>query len=362
MEKSMFNPNRLIVARKRRRLTAKALAEKADVTPVTITRLEKGINEPDEGTIGQLGNALKFPVEFFYLDDLDELDESSVSFRSLSRMRAKDKSAALSAGAVGVSLIEWLEQRFGLPTPDLIDLSYETNCEVAAQALRQHWGLGVKPISNLVHLLESKGVRFLSLSENTATVDAFSFWRNEKPFIFLNNFKTPERSVFDTAHELGHLTIHCHGESRCSPEAEKEANAFASAFLMPKDDVIARMPYFINVDTILKAKARWRVSAMAMAYRVHALKLISDWQYKSICIELAKRGYRSAEPEGIEREKSAIWKKALGLLWEERFTKEDIAKDLSCPVDEIESLLSGLVGLERESSASIGKEKRLHLV
>ena len=42
----MFNPQRLSLARKRRRLTGKRLADLTGLTPVTISRLEKGNNEP----------------------------------------------------------------------------------------------------------------------------------------------------------------------------------------------------------------------------------------------------------------------------------------------------------------------------
>lgn len=353
----MFNCNRLILARKRRRLTAKALAERAGTTPVTISRLEKAINTPDEATILKLAEALRYPAGFFYQDDPADLVTNEVSFRSLTRMTAKERDAALSAGSLGLQLVDWVEKGFTLPVPNLLDLSYETSPEIAAHSLRQHWGLGVKPISSMIHLLEAQGVRFLALSENTASVDAFSFWQSGTPFIFLNNFKTAERSIFDTAHELGHLVLHAHGGARGSREAEKEANMFASAFLMPKDDVRSRIPPFIKTDTVIQAKKRWRVSAMAMAYRLHAIDVLTDWQYKSICIELGRRGYRSSEPSGIAREESAIWRKVLSQLWTERITKEDIARELSCPLDEIEGLLWGLSGINQQPSNKANKNK-----
>ena len=78
-----------------------------------------------------------------------------------------------------------------------MDLSYEFNPEVAAYLLRRFWGLGERPIGDMIGLLETHGVRVFSLSENTASVNAFSFWRDERPFVFLNNFKTAESSIFD---------------------------------------------------------------------------------------------------------------------------------------------------------------------
>lgn len=354
----MFNPRRLSLARMRRRLTAKALSEKTGLAADTISRLENGTNPPDKSTVDKLANALGFPKEFFLDRDPEDIDTGAVSFRSFSKMSAKERDAAISAGCLGLQLSAWVEERFRLPKPNLIDLSYETNPEAAASSLRQYLGLGERPISNLLALLETQGVRVFSLSENTASVNAFSFWRDEKPFIFLNNFKTAESSIYDSAHELGHLVLHKHGDPKGIRSAEREANSFASAFLMPEKDVRSRVRRPITIDTVLAAKSRWRVSAMAMAYRLNALKILSEWQYKSVCIELGKRGYRHAEPQGIEREISVIWRKVLSQLWSERTTKNDIAKSLYLPLDELEGLIWNLAGPDVRPQGHKGWELR----
>lgn len=349
----MFNPNRLSLARMRRRLTAKALAEKAQLAADTISRLENRLHTPDEATVGRLSAALGYPVDFFYCGDPPEIDTGAVSFRSFSKMSAKERDAAVSAGQLGLQLNAWVEERFSLPTPNLIDLSYETNPAAAAHALRRYWGFGEKPIGSMLGLLETHGIRIFSLSENTASVNAFSFWRDGKAFIFLNNFKTAESSIFDTAHELGHLVMHRHGDPKGIRSSEREADSFASAFLMPENDVRARMPRPITVDVILRAKERWRVSAMAMAYRVHALGLVSDFQYRSLCIELSRRGFRSGEPGGASRETSVVWRKVLEQLWQERTTKDNVAAALQMPLDELEGLIWNLAAVnERPTERS----------
>jgi Zn-dependent peptidase ImmA (M78 family)/DNA-binding XRE family transcriptional regulator len=340
----MFNYKRLALARMRRRLTGKGLAERAGLSAVTVSRLENGENEPDHDTVEKLARALDYPVEFFFDDDPEGLNTEAVSFRSLTKMKPKERDAAIAAGSLGLQLSDWVETQFHLPKANLIDLSYETNPEIAARSLRQFWALGEKPIGNMLGLLEVNGIRVFSLSENTATVDAFSFWRDEKPFIFLNNFKTAEHSIFDAAHELGHLVLHRHGGPQPSRAAEREAHRFASAFLMPANDVRATRPRFITVDAIIELKARWRISAMAMAYRLRVLGLLTEWQYKSACIELGRRGFRSGEPGGVPRETSRVWQKILTQLWSERRTKSDIAKELHIPLDELEGLIWGLAG------------------
>jgi len=341
---------RLMIARKRRRLTAKALAEKSGLQADTISRLENSLRRPDDGTLQKLATALDYPESFFLKDACPSVDTGAVSFRSFSKMSARERDAAEAAGAIGLELGAWVEERFSLPEPNLPDMTLQNDPETAAFNLRQHWSLGERPIGNLLNLLEVNGVRVFSLSENTASVNAFSFWQDNKPYVFLNNFKTAESSIFDSAHELGHLVMHKHGDPKGGRLIEKEANQFASAFLMPERDVRAAVIRPVNVETLVRSKMRWRVSAMALAYRLHYLGILSEWQYKSTCIELGKRGYRSGEPIGVDRETSSVWKKVLATLWGERITKNDVARDLSIPLDELEGLIWNLASEEKAPS------------
>src|SRR3546814_2855920 len=99
----------------------------------------------------------------------------------------------------------------------------------------------------MINLREVKGVHVCPLAKDTKTVDAVSCWRNGQPFVFLNTFKSAERSRFDAAHELAHLVLHRHGGPQ-GREAETEANQFASAFLMPHDDLVSTIPYVSRLD------------------------------------------------------------------------------------------------------------------
>ncbi len=354
----MFNADRLRIARQRRKLSGKGLAELAGISTVTISKIENG-HQPETAVVNKLAAALDYPEDFFSMGPPEVLESDTVSFRSLKKMSAAERDASLAAGALGVALYDWIDEKFTLPEPDLIDLSKERNRpESAARMLRQHWRLGDRPVGNVLKLLESKGVRILSLSENTRNVDAYSFWRNDRPYIFLNQEKTAERSIFDSAHELSHLVLHHHAGARIEKGAEMQADRFASAFLMPEADVMNEVTHVVSVSQIIEAKSRWKVAAIALAYRLHSLKLLSDWNYRSICIELGKRGYRSGEPVGVERETSTVLAKVLAALWSKRLTKADIARDLAVPLDEIETLIFRLAGPTRGSS----KEKGFTLV
>lgn len=336
-----FNAARLDIAMDRRRLTARALAEAANITVVSLSQIKNGKQVPQHATVDRVAKALGYPVSFFYGEDVDTLPASAVSFRSLSSMTKRECHAAIAAGALAYLVSDWLHSKYTLPTVKLVDSGPERDPAAAARSLRESWGLGEKPIGNLIRLLEAKGIRVFSLAENTKNVDAFSCWRNEEPFIFLNTFKTTERSRFDAAHELGHLVLHKHGGSNQGPQAEAEANAFASSFLMPRADVISEMPRVHTLHQIVEGKRRWGVSAAALAYRLHKLGLISDWQYRGFNIQL-RSDYGTEEPHGLPRETSSLWKMVLDDMWEQGKTRAEIAAELHIPHGELENLLFGL--------------------
>ena len=330
------------LARQRRQFTAKALAEKVFVNAVTISRLEKGTHQPDPGTLTSLSRALQFPESFFLEKEMDLLDQETASFRSRKAMTAKERDAALASGALGFIISDWISERFNLPVTDLPNWGSEADPAATARMLRDLWCLGEKPIKDMTRLLEAKGIVLFSLSEATRRVDAFSCWRNGKAYIFLNMQKTAERSRFDCAHELGHLILHRHG-GPSNREAEREADNFASSFLMPSADVESRVHRVSSVATILKAKKRWGVSAMAMAYRLHKLGRLSNWQYRTFCIQLSQLGYGTGEPDGIAREESSVWPQVLQELWKEGVTRQHIAQAVHIPFEEFENLVNGLL-------------------
>lgn len=363
----MFNNTRFALARKRRGLTKRALAKEVGVTDRSITAYESGETVPESQTIEKIANALRFPINFFFADDVEELPVEVASFRALTKMTAAQRDIALSAGSVALMLSRWIERKFDLPLPDFPEdyrisandnhkivskqvssegdqfpgLSQRNDPESAAEMLRRCWDLGELPIKSMIALLESKGVRVFSLSVDAREVDAFSMWYDDTPFVFLNTKKTAERCRFDAAHELGHLVMHRHGAPQ-GQEAEKEANAFASAFLMPRRSVLANAPRAATLKSLISHKKYWNVSAAALNYRLHSLGLTTDWTYRTLCIDLAKLG-RDHEPESSPFESSQVLKKVFASLREDGISKSDVAKELLIQPEELDELTFGLM-------------------
>ena len=216
-------------------------------------------------------------------------------------MTKSQANAARSIGWFCVTSCAGSTETFHLPVPNLPDLDPSIiDPEGAAALVRSEWRIGDAPVSNVLHLLELHGVRVFGLAAQYREVDAFSFCARRHPstpFVLVGTHKTPERAVFDLAHELGHSVIHRDHRAPCGREAEFEADAFASSFLMPKSDVIANAPRFPSLKDLIDAK-RWRVSVAALNYRLRKLNLITEWHYRTLCIEIGRMG-RNIEPESL---------------------------------------------------------------
>lgn len=364
----MFTPSRLTLARERRGLNKKRLAELIDVTTRAMTGFESGETTPSATTISRLAEVLNFPISFFHAEDIEEIENEAASFRSLTKMTASQRHSALAAGRLALALHDWVSARFRLPEPNVPKLGPGVDPETAAQVVRAEWGLGEKPLPNLIHLMEAHGVRVFSLAQECREVDAFSMWRSAQPFVFLNKQKSGEHSRFDAAHELGHLVLHWHHEVPQGREAEREAHRFAAAFLMPAASILSSTPRFPSLQDIIDAKRRWKVSAAALTHRLYQLKWLTSWQYRTLFVEISQRGYRANEPKPIQGETSQILNKVFTALRREGVTKLDIARELDIYSPDLDALVFGLAMLPVEGSGtSMPAERRptkspLHLV
>jgi len=146
----------------------------------------------------------------------------------------------------------------------------------------------------------------------------------------------------DAAHELGHLVLHAHG-GPTGRQAEHEAHAFGAALLMPADSVIARIPRGASLQRIIDGKSYWKVSALNLARRTYNLGLITEWQYRSICIALSKQG-KANEPQQLQAsESSQVLAKVFRALRDESIGKSSIAAELHIPEDELSKSVFGHV-------------------
>jgi Zn-dependent peptidase ImmA (M78 family)/DNA-binding XRE family transcriptional regulator len=334
----MFTPARLKLARQRRQLTAAALARELGVSARSVSDFEHGRRVPAADDVADLARVLGFPVEFFTAAEPAELTEDVVSFRARAKVPARRRAGALAAGRLAIEFNGFLERRFTLPAAD-VPVVASGDPSAAAETLREEWELGSKPAPNLVHLLEAHGVRVFSLGVDHTEVDAFSFWHEGTPYVFLNTAKSAEHGRFDAAHELGHLVLHGGSRPAAGVDVEAEADAFAGAMLMPDVDVLTYVPEDPSRDQVLRACPRWRVSPLALTRRLRELRQVGDGVYRSLCAELARVDGASDQA----RESSQLLAKVFRALREQGVTPHELAAELMLSTQELNNIVFGLV-------------------
>lgn len=329
-----FNAARLTLARRRRSMSKVDLAGAVSISARRIAGFENEGEVPPPTTVLALAKALRFPADFFYRPTPPAPTPDAVSFRSFARLPAGKRDAAMASATIAVEVAAWFDQRFELPEVGIPDLR-EVDPATAALFIRSAWALGDGPLPNLIHLMEAHGVRVFSLTDDCAALDAFSFWYDGAPFVFLTHHKSPERGRWDGAHELGHLVLH-QGAPK-GRETEAEADAFAAEFLMPERALEDSAP-FPSLGDVRREKLIWRVSAVSYIRRLHQLGLVTERQYKSLVIEASQAGYRRREGD-IDHETSQLATKVLAMLREDGVTVTNIAADLAVATGEVRGLM-----------------------
>lgn len=298
-----------------------------------------------------LGTVMQMPTGFFSDTPLPNLSVDDVNFRAGRRASAVHRHAAVAAGMFGVMIDRWISRHFTRPSwyegnAAAIEELETTDPVLTAQALRLMWGLGEGPLPNMVQLCESKGIRVYGLPPVAEVVDAFSGWSDGTPYIFLSRRKTPERSRFDIAHELGHLILHStsvDSNAEAHHRQEEDADRFAAELLAPASSVAGLLPRQPSVDRVLTFRSQFRVSAMMTAKALLRSGRIDDAGYRRLCSALARRGFRSGEPGGMaQHERSRIFTHIFGPEAAEKRTSADrLAEELSLPVTDVHALTFG---------------------
>ncbi|MBT6544709.1 MAG: ImmA/IrrE family metallo-endopeptidase [Rhodobacteraceae bacterium] len=227
--------------------------------------------------------------------------------------------------------------------------------EHIAESVREHFGLGLGPISNVVRLMEKFGVVVCWLEMKDEKVRAFWVWSGAKPFVFLASDKASGARVrFDAAHELGHLVLHRWvGSDEIEEKArlqviEKEANQSASDFLLPRKSFPNEV-FSSRLASFLDLKTRWKVSMQAMVFRCKTIGIFDEQQITNLNKQIYYKKWPTREPmdgpEGILIEQPLLLGKIARLVFDNSQMKQDeIVSRLGFSRSTIERLLGHETG------------------
>lgn len=339
-----FNGKQLKKARIYRGYTVGELAELSGYQRQTISMYENKKSTPiDASVVFNLSRVLNFPPQFF-TDQTINIDSGSTYFRALLTTNKKYRSQQEQKMEFVAALYSFIQEYVDFPELNLPEFPQNASPEEAASILRKHWGLGDRPISNLIYTAEENGIIVTSFKTETDDVDAFSKMLDingeQRYFIGYSSNKTSAARIhFDVAHELGHICLHDWSEDVETlskeefKEREEQAHRFAAAFLLPEStfrNEIIRSPYSLPYYKQLKQK--WKVSMAAMIRRAYTLDIITADDYQMLVRTMQRRSIWKNEPLDdilITAEPSLLRTSVTMLLSEKVFTAKEFIDELS---------------------------------
>ncbi|MEM7065813.1 MAG: XRE family transcriptional regulator [Cyanobacteria bacterium P01_B01_bin.77] len=351
-----FIGDKLREAREARGLNGTALADLTDISRQSISKYEIGDQSPSPETLERISKVLKVPIDYFLTPRKRTLDlKSAIFYRSMSTKTLTERLRAEKRFIWLQDIVAYLMSMVDFPKVNLPDFNIPENPELitdtliedTALELRQYWGLGLGPISNMVWLLENNGIIVSSYSLETATLDAFSQHHFDRPYVVIGTDKhSAARARFTAGHELGHLVLHKHLSQKDirTPKTlkliEAQANRFSGAFHLPErsfsEDFLQ-----VDLDYFRVKKSRWKLSIAFFVERAKNLGYVDESRYKLLRRYISRKGWTKVEPldEEIEVEKPQLLKDSFELIIQNNVcTRSEILQKLKLNPDDIESV------------------------
>jgi Zn-dependent peptidase ImmA (M78 family)/DNA-binding XRE family transcriptional regulator len=284
-------PRQLEFARKTLALSRQDVASRLNFSEQELAAWEEGLAEPSVEVLWSLAELYGRDVDYF-VRDYGGIP-STLNFRLTVPHRLEELSVEtrhaiaefdeLCRSAREVEAV--LELQRWKPPPSYSGVSGDQVAELE----RRRLGLGDRPVPDIRALVESQRILCFHLAVPGDEFSGLS-WVHPRygPSILVNAGDNPGRRAFTTAHEYGHL-LRRDGDSVCDIRdldagmtVEKQANLFATSFLMPVSDVLTTFrrrdlsSNSLGLSELASLARRYGVSLEAMRIRLKELDLASD--------------------------------------------------------------------------------------
>jgi Zn-dependent peptidase ImmA (M78 family)/transcriptional regulator with XRE-family HTH domain len=299
---------RLQAARRALGLTQTDVAGTMNLVTSTVSAIEAG-KRPVSGTeLYGLARIYGRPVAYFLGDEVESASPGGFQFlfRAVAdKLFERRPLVDLEQLDADYSLLEDLVGAPTLPQPvDYSGFGFRTDhdAETLAEMERARLGLGDAPITDLVDLLDSTiGVRTFLIPVDQNNWSSVSVQgRSGRPCIAVNSKELVYRRQYDLAHEYAHVLVHlfkkdgspAHVElatpvGRVSAD-ERFADAFASAFLMPRRAVLGQVDLVLRANSgrftdfdLVHLSMHFGVSGQAMTNRLVSLRKLPRDAYET---------------------------------------------------------------------------------
>jgi transcriptional regulator with XRE-family HTH domain len=321
-------------------ISQEELATAIGVSKQQISAVESGARIATESLVTAIASSTALPRSFF--DAIPpELPPGTLRFRRLATAKRGDTKRAEALLGETFRVVQELMLGVHYPTPNLPASPNDPNAddiERLAEETRLALGIGPDgPVRYVTRACERAGIAVVPLTlpgEEISvgeTVGHFgaSCWPggSEPGLIGFFPGGQGDRQRYTLAHELGHLVLH--SRRRFIEDAEREANRFAGAFMIPRARALeAWGDTPLTLRNFQSMKAHWGLSIQALIMRGSHLGLIDEARKTSLFKQLSARGWRKAEPVLVHREEPVlVWK-----LLTARFGRQAVYQRASDPL------------------------------
>lgn len=326
----------LILAREYRELTQTELSKSVSgLSQPNLSRFEKGLDILSEAVQQRIIEFLKFPAEFYtrrvgnFIENAHYRKKAAISKSLINKFE-------ISCRLIGY-IIDELAETIEYPPFKLSQLDVDDGYEPTYIAQYNRRVLSLKPeepVKNIVNLLESSGI-IISEVNADEKFDGVSFFTDKGyPVIIINRNYSNDRKRFTLAHELGHILMHNNNTPISGyREKEKEANEFASEFLMP-ESAIKNTLRVIKLSDLASLKQYWLTSMASIIRRAKDLNSINESRYKYFLIEMSRNGYSRVEPVKVFIDQPETINEAFKILREDLgYSNDELSKYFALPQD-----------------------------
>jgi Zn-dependent peptidase ImmA (M78 family) len=248
----------------------------------------------DEPAVSILADHLRFPPAFFTTRPGMTLAPRDLLFRAPKGITKRETNYLAEFARVAGDVVAWLGSYHRLPPVTLPSLPSGTPVAEAARQAREVMGLPAdQPIANLTFRLERAGVPVIArspawdgLPEKHVGYSTRVGNHREQPITILRAQDSWERTRWTIGHETGHHLLH---GGDLPPDAEDQANRFASELLAPAAIIRDELPKLVTLASLTDLKLRWGISVGALVFHLSWNKLINDERTDTLRKQLHKR-------------------------------------------------------------------------
>ena len=308
MAESRINGQRMRMARIIRGLSSPELGAQIGVSKQAIWQFEQGDSTPSPETMVSLCRVLRFPLAFFLEGGKDTVSVGASFCRTTNSAQRQEKDRQQQMNLLRGYLLGYFGKTVAFPPlqwPNFTLGDCADDMERFTLRVRAFYHLDDTPILSMTNFLENIGIVCGTYRCGDSLFDAISQQpvingRSHRITAYNVENTTFARLQFTLAHELGHWLLGHLDTPLAQDEPprlrEKQANAFASALLLPAKVFSAQLYDPTDLRLYVALKQKWYVSIAMMIVRARDLRLLNAAQYQNLYRQLSRRNWRKQEP------------------------------------------------------------------